>query len=288
MTTGETSAQNNSEQIEAWNGMLGAKWVAAQDRLDRMLAPFSAALLKTANVAPSERILDIGCGCGATTLEFARAAGAKGRALGVDISVPMVERARERAAAERSTATFEIADASSHAFTRGSFDVMASRFGVMFFADPAAAFANIRSSLAADGRLVFICWRSVAENGWVTVPLRAALAHVAPPEPAAPGAPGPFAFADAAHVTSILTRAGFRDVAMTPFDALLTLGAGPDALDEAVAQSLEVGPVGRMLNEQPQEVLSRVKESLRSEFAKHVTPEGLALGGAVWIVTARA
>lgn len=288
MTSGETPAQNNSEQIEAWNGIVGAKWVAAQDRLDRMLAPFSAALLKAAHVAHGERVLDIGCGCGATTLEFARAAGATGRVLGVDISVPMVGRARERADAEGSAATFEIADASSYAFTPGSFDIMASRFGVMFFADPAAAFANIRRSLTADGRLAFICWRPTAENSWITVPLRAALAHIAPPEPAAPGAPGPFAFADSAHVTSLLTRAGFRDIALTPFDAPMTLGSGPNALDEAVAQSVEVGPVGRMLTDQPKDVLAKVRESVRAELAKHVTADGLTLGGAVWIVTALA
>lgn len=288
MASGETSTQNNSEQIEAWNGIVGTKWVAAQDRLDRMLAPFSTALLKAANVASGERVLDIGCGCGATTLEFARATGPKGRVVGVDISVPMVGRARERAAAEGSNATFEIADASSHAFAPESFDIMASRFGVMFFADPASAFANIRSSLTQGGRLAFVCWRPVAENGWITVPLRAALAHIAPPEPGVPGAPGPFAFADSAHVTSILTRAGFSDVVMTPYDAKMTLGAGANALEEAVAQSVEVGPVGRMLNDQPREIIAQVRESMRSELAKHVTADGLALSGAVWIVTARA
>lgn len=289
MSTSQETSGANAGQIETWNGTTGEKWVAHQDRLDRMLAPFGEKLLEAAHVRAGEHVLDIGCGCGVTTLDVARPAGAGGHALGVDISAPMIARARDRAAAEGSTATFELADASSHAFAPGTYDLVVSRFGVMFFDDPVGAFANLHTALKQTGRLVFVCWRPLGENAWVSVPLRAALAHVAPPAPPPPGTPGPFAFADKAHVTGILESAGFREIALTPFDATLTLGAsGPGAMDEALLQTSEIGPVSRLLADQPDEVRARVRASIREALAEHLTANGMSLGGAVWIVTARA
>jgi SAM-dependent methyltransferase len=289
MSVEQNAGSTNAEQIESWNGITGTKWVANQDRLDRMLAPFSKALLDTAQVKAGERVLDIGCGCGATTLDFARAVGPAGKILGVDVSAPMVARARERASAEDSHVEFRLADASVFPFEPGAFDILVSRFGVMFFDEPTTAFTNLHSALATGARLTFICWRQVGENPWVTLPLRAALAHVAPPEPSVPGAPGPFAFADGAHVTSVLSRAGFRDIALTPFDAPLLIGsAGPDAIEEGLQQSMEIGPVSRLIAGEAANVRERVKESIRKELANHLTADGLLLGGAVWIVTAQA
>lgn len=279
----------NAEQIESWNGTTGVKWVANQDRLDRMLAPFSKALLDTAKVKTGEHVLDIGCGCGATTLDLARAAGTEGHVLGVDVSAPMVGRAQERAGAESSRAVFRIADASTYAFEPNAFDVLVSRFGVMFFDEPASAFANLHAALRETGRLAFVCWRGLGENPWVTVPLRAALAHIAPPEPSAPEAPGPFAFADRDRVTSILQHAGFHHVALTPFDAPLLIGsAGPEAVEDGLQQSMEIGPVSRLIANEAPDVRERVKDSIRNELTKHVTAKGLLLAGAVWIVTAEA
>lgn len=279
----------NAEQIEAWNGATGAKWVRYQDRLDRMLAPFGEAVVKAAAIRPGERILDVGCGCGATTLDAAALAGPSGRVLGVDISLPMVARARERGAALGLDAAFSVADASLHDFDAGAFDLLISRFGVMFFDEPAAAFANLHAALAKSGRLAFVCWRALPENPWLSMPLRAAIPLLPPFEPMAPGAPGPFAFADADRVANLLAEAGFRDIRLTPFDAKLVLGApGENPVEEALNQSLEIGPITRLLAEVSDDLRARVAGAVRDELARHLTADGVALGGATWIVTAKA
>lgn len=280
----EDNTAPNAEQIEAWNGATGVKWVRLQDRLDSLLAPFGHAILKAAAVKPGERVLDVGCGCGFTTLAAAEAAGVTGRILGVDISLPMVTRARERNAERGLAAAFSVADASVHDFAPGSFDLLLSRFGVMFFDAPAAAFANLHRALTKKGRLAFICWRAMPENPWLALPLRAAL-PLLPPLPATPpGAPGPFAFADDARVTSLLTEAGFTDIQLTPFDADLMLGP----IDDALTQSLDLGPLTRLIADLPDDQRARIATVVRAELEKHITPQGVALGGATWIVTARA
>lgn len=279
----------NAEQIEAWNGAMGAKWVRYQDRLDRMLTPFGNALLKAATISPGERIMDIGCGCGATTLEAAALTGAEGRTLGVDISLPMITRARERNTARGLSAAFSVADASQHDFGPDAFDLMISRFGIMFFDDPVSAFSNLRDALAKNGRLAFVCWRGMAENPWLSAPMRAALPLLPPFEPTPPDAPGPFAFADSDRVTGLLTDAGFRDIRATPFDAKLVLGVPEgNPLEEALAQSLEIGPLSRLLTEAPDDLRARVTDAVRAELAKHLTADGVALNGGAWIFTARA
>jgi SAM-dependent methyltransferase len=279
----------NAEQIEVWNGATGAKWVRYQDRLDRMLAPFGEAVLKAAAIRPGERVLDVGCGCGATTLEAAALAGPTGRVLGVDISLPMVERAKDRNAARGLSAAFSVADASLHDFSADAFDLLISRFGVMFFDEPAAAFANLRNGLAAGGRLAFACWRAMPENPWLSAPLRAALPLLPPIEPTPPNAPGPFAFADPDRVTGLLTEAGFHNIRMTPFDAKVILGASAaNPVEEALDQSLEIGPLSRLLADLPGDYRPRVADAVRAELEKYLTADGVALGGATWIVTARA
>lgn len=277
----------NADQIDYWNGDVGARWARFQDRLDGMLAPFSDAVLDLAAVKPGERILDIGCGCGATTFEAAKLAGGTGSALGVDISAPMIARAKQRAEAMGSSARFELADAAAHDFGPNAFDLFVSRFGIMFFAEPAAAFAHMKKSLGS-GRLAFVCWRPMKENGWVSTPLFAALPHLPPQEPPVPGAPGPFAFADPDRFRTILKEAGYKDIEIEPFDTTLTLGQGPDPVALALEQTLEIGPLSRALKELPEETKVRAAEAVREELAKHVSNGEVRLGGAVWLVSARA
>lgn len=278
----------NADQIDYWNGDAGERWARYQDRLDGMLAPFSAAVLDLAAVKPGERILDIGCGCGATTFDAADRAGGTGRALGVDISGPMVARARKRAEALGSRAEFMLADAATHDFAPAGFDLFISRFGIMFFADPAAAFAHMKKALAPSGRVAFVCWRPMKENGWVSVPFFAALPHLPPQEPPVPGAPGPFAFADPARFSGILKEAGYKDIDIEPFDASLSLGDGADPVGLALEQTLEIGPLSRALKELPDETKTRAANAVREALGKYVSNGEVRLGGAVWLVSARA
>lgn len=275
----------NAEQAEAWNGTTGTKWVRYQNRLDRMLSPFCDRLLDVAAIGDGEFVLDVGCGCGATTLEAAKRAGAKGHVQGIDLSAPMTDRARQRNAELGLNAAFDVADASSHDFGAAKFDHLISRFGVMFFDDPVSAFANLRRSLSEDATLAFICWRSLPENQWLMSPMGAALPHMPPIEPAVPGAPGPFAFADKDRVRKILAEAGFSNISFTPFDAPMILGQD---LDEALEQALEIGPLSRLLLDQEEAVRHRVTDAMRVELARHLTSAGVTLGGATWIVQADA
>jgi len=164
----------NAEQVRHWNEVAGPRWVLFQERLDRELAVFAEAVLERAKPAAGEAALDIGCGCGATTLELGRRVGAKGRALGVDVSRPMLERARARAAAAGAAqVAFLAADAQTAPLEPAAFDLLVSRFGVMFFTDPTAAFANLRRALRPGGRVTFVCWQKIADNPWLLVPLGA-------------------------------------------------------------------------------------------------------------------
>src|SRR6185369_15072156 len=183
--------------------------------------------MDAAAVAAGERVLDVGCGCGSTTIELARRAGPTGHVVGADISGPMLADARARtAAAGLGNVELVHADAQTHAFPPSAFDLVFSRFGVMFFADPTAAFANLRGALRPGGRLAFVCWRSLPENPWMAVPLMAALQHLPPPTIPGPEDPGPFSFADRGRVERILGGAGWSDVTVTPLDETLTLPGG--------------------------------------------------------------
>ncbi|MBO6905014.1 MAG: methyltransferase domain-containing protein, partial [Parvibaculum sp.] len=226
--------------------------------------------------------------CGATTFDAAAKTGASGRALGVDISAPMVARAKARALELGSPAEFMLADAATHDFGADTFDLLVSRFGIMFFAEPAAAFAHMKKALAPSGRVAFVCWRPMKENGWVSVPLFAALPHLPEQEPPVPGAPGPFAFADPERFRGILREAGYRDIAIDPFDTELTLGKGPDPVALALEQTLEIGPLSRALKEQPEAVRARATDAVREALAKHEANGEIRLAGAVWLVSASA
>ncbi|MEQ1754623.1 MAG: methyltransferase domain-containing protein [Micropepsaceae bacterium] len=271
------NTQSNAEQITFWNGDAGLKWVRSQERLDGMLSGISAELIRTANVTASDRVLDVGCGCGETSIAMSKSGAA---VTGIDISAPMLAHAKHRAP----KLSFIEADASSYRFER-NFSLLFSRFGVMFFANPDEAFRNMRSAVASNGRLAFACWRDWRENEWVRAPMAAVRPHVSPQPQMGPEDPGPFSFADPARVRRILNYAGFDQIAITPFDAAMQLGSD---LDEACTHIQEVGPVSRMLaDSSPQQKLNAVN-ALRDALTPYAANRPFTMGGAVWIVTAKA
>jgi SAM-dependent methyltransferase len=277
---------SNQAQIEHWNSPVSRRWVTEQERLDFVLGQLDDIGIARAALRAGERVIDIGCGCGASTLRCAERVGPQGSVLGVDISHPMLERARERARALPQVAFVE-ADATSHAFAPDA-DLIYSRFGIMFFADPETAFSNLRSALRPDGRLCVVFWRAPDANPWYMVPLRAA-AHLVdlPPQPPA-GEPGPFSLAEPERVTRILRSAGFRDIALESHDVALRItDAG---LDDAVKFAATAGPLARVMlsSETAPETAAQIRAVVRAALAEYATGDTVALGAGIWIATARA
>ena len=250
------ASDRHQEQLAYWNSSGGERWVAAQEHTDTMLAPVSKALLDRANLKPGMAVLDIGCGCGAASLEAAGRVGRAGRVLGMDVSRDMLDRAKARLAARgkaggSTPVEFVLADASGYPFTPFA-DIAISRFGVMFFGDPAQAFANIAKAIVPGGRLVFACWRGVQENPWMQVPLHAVYDAGIPrmPRPG-PEDPGPFSFADPERVTRILTEAGFSAISPIPADFSFDIAAG-GGLNAATHQAMTIGATHAALRDQPE------------------------------------
>ncbi|MBR8406593.1 class I SAM-dependent methyltransferase [Burkholderia cenocepacia] len=282
-------AEQNADQVGDWNGQSGERWVVNQARLDAMAAVFGEAAIEAVAPVTGERVLDVGCGAGASTLALAARVGARGQVMGVDISEPLIGRARALARPD-TPALFQVSDASSAELPEGAFDILFSRFGVMFFDDPTGAFAHMRRALRPGGRVAFVCWRGAAENDWMRVPMGAIRGILPPSAPPDPEAPGPFSFGDRARVARILTAAGFTDVAIAPFDASVPLGAGETrdaAIDDAVKMSLEVGPLSRALADQSDDVRARASAAVRAAFAGLPGERSVMIGGAAWIVMAR-
>lgn len=279
----------NAYQVADWNGRSGEAWVANQQRLDRMLAEFGDAALEAAAPSPGEVVVDIGCGAGASSFALLRHVGQQGRVLGLDISEPLVIRAREDAES-LGRISFEVADAATAALPHGEVDLLFSRFGVMFFEDPVSAFAHLRSALKPEGRLAFVCWREAAENDWVRLPMTAIRNFIPPVAPPDPEAPGPFSLGDRSRVERILAQAGFEAVTITPFDREIVFGEGLSreaAIDDAVGMSCEVGPLSRVLADQDEKVRTEVLEAVRAAFAARVRENCVVIDGAAWIVSAR-
>lgn len=281
--------EKNTDQIADWNDQSGERWVANQARLDAMVAAFGQAATEAAAPATGERVLDVGCGAGASTLALAACVGVDGQVLGVDISEPLIGRARALAPQD-TPAQFRVADASSAELPEGVFDILFSRFGVMFFDDPTGAFAHMRRALRPGGRVAFVCWRGAAENDWVRLPMSALKGIIPPTAPPDPEAPGPFSFGDRGRMGRILTAAGFTDIAIAPFDASIPFGEGGTrdaAIDDAVKMALEVGPLSRMLADQPDDIRARASVAVRAAFAGCSGERSVMIDGAAWIVTAR-
>ena len=278
---------SNAEQVEYWNGKVGETWARMQERMDRALTPVTAALLSLAAPQPGEDALDIGCGSGETTLALAGAVGDDGNATGVDISEPLLARARQRAKDMLSDADFINADAATHHDEIG-YDLIVSRFGVMFFDDPVAAFANIRALAAPSGRLCFACWQPPVENGWATFPLAALAALLPPQAPSDPCAPGPFAFADPERVHAILTGAGWRDITFHAVPFTMVIGEGDDPVGAAVDFNLRIGPAARAIRDAGRDIEPAARAVLATALAGFAVEGVIGLPGAVWLVSARA
>ena len=279
-----TDTAANAAQEEYWNGRAGETWVELRRLLDMELHPLGREAQAALALQPGARVLDIGCGAGETSLDLATAVAPGGAVLGVDISRTLLEVAGRRAAERGLQARFEAADAQIADFGGERFDAAFSRFGVMFFADPAAAFANIRKALKPGGRIAFVCWRPPAENPLMTAPFKAAEPLLPPMPPSDPLAPGPFAFADPERVRRILGEAGFGQVAIRPFDAKV----GGWTSEEALVVAQRVGPLGTVLRENP-ELRPKVLDAVAGELQRHTDADGkVRMGAAVWIVTATA
>lgn len=271
-----------ADPIAYWNGPAGERWAREQEAIDRAFAAFSAKLFDRATLRPGARVLDVGCGCGTTTLAAADAVGPGGAVVGIDVSTPMVARARERSTG-RPNVSYVLADAAEHGFET-PFDAIVSRFGVMFFRRPVPAFRRMREALRSGGTLAFVCWRAANENEWVRV-ARDAVDLLLPAEPAeSADEPGPFAFADSGRVAAILDEASFTNVAVVAFDADVVLSQ--QGLGEAARFAMTTGPTARRLRDADDDTKARVRVALEARLRPFVRGERIALRGSVWVVSA--
>jgi SAM-dependent methyltransferase len=274
----------NTHQAEAWNGYEGQHWADHQDRWDAVNAGFTEPLLRAAGIGEHDQVLDVGCGNGLTTRLAARRA-PRGHAVGVDLSAPMLARAQATADREHLTnIAFEQGDAQVHPFPDNGFDVAISRFGIMFFADPIAAFTNIGRALRPGGRLAFVCMRDIHRNEWVHVlaGMRQHLPRLFEP-PAAPDGPGMFSLADPTRVDHVLTQAGFTDLTTTPIDAAMRFGRDAEDATELLFTS---GPVHFALTGTDPATANRARDAITAALRSHVDSGGVHLRGAAWLVTA--
>ena len=278
--------QLNAEQLAFWNGPGGARWVARQEHTDAVLAPVSDALLALAAPRAGERVLDVGCGCGTSTLALARAVGPAGHVAALDISAPMLAEGRARADAAGIT-NIDWVQADAATATLGGFELLASNFGVMFFGDPITAFAHMRRAAAPGARMAFVCWRPLDENPWMKVPLEAVHRHVPRRPKPDPHAPGMFAFADPQHVSRVLVAAGWAAARLDKLDLDLDIAAGR-GLDAAVEQSVEIGAVSSALRDQPAAAVAAAIVSVREALSAHLHGPSVRLPAAIWLVSSAA
>lgn len=273
----------NQAQSELWNSRGGEVWVEQQHLLDRLFLPFEHLLADTVAASNGRDILDIGCGAGATTLAAARRLAPEGQCTGLDISVPLITAARRRAEDEGlSNAHFIAGDAQHHAFAPDSFDAIISRFGVMFFDDPAAAFANLRQAVRDGGDLTFIAWRSPRENPFMVAAEQASAPYLPALAPREPDAPGQFAFADADRVRRILEPT-WRDIEIQPLDMPCTLSA-----DDLATYAARMGRVGQMLPDLDAATRTTVIQAVNQAFEPFMTDGVARFTAACWLVRGRA
>jgi len=275
----------NADMLAFWNGAGGKTWVARQAHTDTTLAPMAEALLAFAAPKAGEHVLDIGCGCGATTLDFARAVGPKGHVTAMDISEPMLDEGRRRAkAAGIAHVDWQEADAATAELK--PYDLLTSAFGVMFFGDQIGAFSNMRKAAKPDARMALVTWRPLNENPWMEVPMNAVAQHLPPRPKGTPNAPGMFAFANPDYVSDVLTAAGWAKPEFEKLDLNLDIAAGK-GLDEAVIQSTQIGAVNSWLRNQMPEIISASTNSLREALAPHCDGNSVRLPAAMWLISSK-
>ena len=271
------------DQATLWNGTAGHAWVDAQDLLDRLFQPFERLLVETVTMHRARDVLDIGCGTGSTTVAMVRSVRSEGRCTGIDISAPMIEAARARAGWESVPASFVLADAQTHRFDPGSFDMIASRFGVMFFGDPIAAFANLRRSARDGAALDLMVWRGAADNPFMTTAERAAAPLLPGLPQRRPDEPGQFAFADPDRVRGILGSGGWGDIEMRPLDIACAM---PEA--ELVRYFTRLGPLGAVLSQADASARETIVETVRAAFDPYVHDGEVRFTAACWRIEGRA
>lgn len=279
----------NDEQRAYWNGPAGVRWAEQQAALDHALVAFGQAVLEFADIVPGERVLDVGCGCGDTTLRLAQRVGPQGHVTGIDLSQPMLTRARERAHGAPNIELLE-ADASTFSHTSGAkYELAFSRFGVMFFADASKAFAQLRRQLTGQGRLAFVCWRAFADNPWASLPLAAVQSVMTQPLDTfdtSGEAPGPYSLADEGRIRKLLTDAGYQQPRIDRVDAPVEMGS---SLAQAVDFALMAGPAARALQGAAPEQLERARTALTQALRSHGASDGrYAAMGSCWLVLAHA
>jgi len=271
----------NAEQFEAWNGESGRNWADDSERRDGVLAPIGDLLLARTSLHPGESVLDIGCGCGATTVAAAEAVTASGKAFGVDLSAPMLDVARRRAH-QLPQVSFHQADVQTQPLPEAAFDAVISRFGTMFFSDPVAAFANILTAMRPGARLCFVTWQPLIDNEWLVVPGSALLQYGQLPE--TNGQTGMFAQADPQKIASTLSAAGFDVIGTDGETVPLRLGADPD---EAAHYLSDSGPGRAILETIPERDRAAAMDAVRAALTSHRRPDGVWLTAGVLLTTAR-
>ena len=278
----DTTQQANAQQIALWNGCAGRGWVEAQESLDRLFEPFEDLLVEAVAERKAQRVLDIGCGTGSTTLAVARLlAESNGSAVGLDVAEPMIALAKRRAELASAPPRFICADAQTHAFEPASFDMVISRFGTMFFDDSVRAFANLRRAAAPNAALHTIVWRSPADNPFMTAAERAAAPFLPEIPKRRPDEPGQFAFADRDRVYSILEKSGWSEIDIRPLDVACTL---PE--HELEAYIARLGPLGRVLQQLDEQKRARIIEAVRAAFDPFVHGAEVRFTAACWTVRA--
>lgn len=278
----DSSRPTETDQSTLWNGVAGRNWVEAQDLLDRLFKPIEELLVNEASALAPTNVLDVGCGTGATTVAVARRLGADGHCTGVDISVPMIDAARQRAGREGATATFICANAQDYAFEE-SFDLIVSRFGVMFFQDPSRAFMNLRRAAGDDAKLRLIPWRSASDNPFMTTAELAAASLLPDLPPRDIDGPGPFAFADPDKVAHILKAGGWTALDIRPVDIVCNM---PES--DLTHYISRLGPIGRILQESDQDTRKRVVNGILPAFDRYIQEGHVRFTAACWMVSAAA
>ena len=277
----------NADSAEFWNGVGAEKWLRFQDKMHTNLLPFGHEAMEAASISNDQMVLDIGCGCGDTSFEIGRRVTANGHVHGLDISNPFVTEARRRKASDDvKNVSFGCSDAQIHLFESGFYDVVFSRFGVMFFDDPVQAFRNIRNAMKPGGRLAFICWQPAADNEWVSVSLDIVAKHIPLPEPLGPEEPGPMSLGDVDRTKRILNDAGFSEIRIKGSNTPFRIGAD---IGEAIDFLTQLGPAGGAVfrSGADDKVISKIATDLHHGLVPFLSPGGVRMGAATWIVTAK-